>query len=216
MADSTDQTTLTVHLNRTDLHSIEVPESFASADSFVVELDNHGEGTHVHLRLGDAFSGTASIPSSNHYVRPGATTRIPVSVTDPGPTGGTLTIATAYGSETETVDLTIEPNAGKRRVKIDDSLIERSGGGSLGSSGNVEPSRSSRSSNSTSSSPSGRSMSSGSSGSVDGTSTPVLLGAAAVVVLIGIALLFVPTVTAYIGALAVLIGVVAAAYLVLY
>lgn len=213
MADSTDQTTLTVHLNRTDLHSIEAPESFASADSFVVELDNHGEGTHVHLRLGDAFSGTASIPSSNHYVRPGATTRIPVSVTDPGPTGGTLTIATAYGSETETVDLTIEPNAGKRRVKIDDSLIERSGGGSLGSSGNVEPSRSS---GSTSSSPSSRSMSSGSSGSPDETSTPVLLGAAAVVVLIGIALLFVPTVTAYIGALAVLIGVVAAAYLVLY
>ena len=213
MADSTDQTTLTVHLNRTDLHSIEVPESFASADSFVVELDNHGEGTHVHLRLDDAFSGTASIPSSNHYVRPGATTRIPVSVTDPGPTGGTLTIATAYGSETETVDLTIEPNAGKRRVKIDDSLIERSGGGSLGSTGSVEPSRSAAS---TSSSASGRSMSSGSSSSMGGTSTPVLLGAAAVVVLIGIALLFVPTVTAYIGALAVLIGVIAAAYLVLY
>ncbi|RJT03210.1 hypothetical protein [Halococcus sp. IIIV-5B] len=214
VGESSDSTTLTVHLNRTGLHSIDVPESFASADSFVIELENHGEGTHVHLRLDEALSGVASVPSSNHYVRPGATTRIPVSVSDPGPAGGTLTIATAYGSQTETVPLTIEPNAGKRRVKIDESLIERSGSGSLASSGNVESTRS------TASSAPRRTGSTGSSASARSTAgfgTPALLGAAAVVVIVGIVLLFLSDVVAvYIGALAVLVGVIAAAYLVLY
>src|SRR5699024_1554214 len=104
-AESSAATTLQVGLNRADLHSIELPSTFEASESFVIELDNHGEAAHVHLRLDEALSEVASLPTSNHYVRPGATTRVPVSVHDTGPVDGILTIATAYGSQTEDVEL---------------------------------------------------------------------------------------------------------------
>jgi hypothetical protein len=203
MAESTAADTLSIHLNRTDLHAIEVPASFATAESFVIELDNHGEATHVHLRLDDALSEIASLPTSNHYVRPGATTRVPISVHDEGPAGGFLTVATAYGSETEDIEITVEPTAGKERVEIDESLIERSGGG-----GSVESTRSATPTNRTT-----RPASAGIATSID---TSVLLGGAALLILLGIALLFVQGIALYIGALAVIVGFLVAAYLLLY
>ena len=188
--------TLAVHLNRADLHSVELPDSFASSDSFVVELDNHGEATHVHLRLDDALSEIAAIPTSNHYVRPGATVRVPVRVHESGPVTGVLTVATAYGSQSEEVEITVEPTAGKRRVEIDESLIERSDD-SIGSGRTpTQPTRT--------------------TGTPGGLDRSTLLGATALIVLVGIALLFVEGVALYIGAIAVLVGLVVAGYLLLY
>ncbi len=197
MAASTTSETLAIHLNRARLHSIEVPASFETPNSFVIELDNHGEAAHVHLRLDESLSNIASLPTSNHYVRPGAVTRVPVSVHDDGPVGGILTVATAYGSETEDIEIIIEPTAGKKRVEIDESLIERSGGGSV-ESGRTTPTRGT------------------SAGTTTDIDTPVLLGGAALVILIGIVLLFVPGIALYIGAFAVIIGVLVASYLLLY
>lgn len=194
-------TPLTVHLNRVRLHSIELPASFESADSFVVELDNRGEATHVHLRLGSGLSEIASLPTGNHYVRAGAVTRVPISVHDTGPVHGTLTVATAYGSETEEVDVTIEPTAGKKRVEIDESLIERSGG-MRADTANTTPAR-----------PRSRPTAAGTSSGLD---TPLLLGGAAVLVVAGIVLLFVQGVALFVGALAVLAGLLVAGYLLLY
>ena len=188
--------TLAVHLNRADLHSVELPDSFASSDSFVVELDNHGEATHVHLRLDDALSEIAAIPTSNHYVRPGATVRVPVRVHESGPVTGVLTVATAYGSQSEEVEITVEPTAGKRRVDIDESLIERSDDNVGSGRTSTQPTRTT-----------------GTPGSLD---RSTLLGATALIVLVGIALLFVEGVALYVGAFAVLVGLVVAGYLLLY
>ena len=188
--------TLAVHLNRADLHSVELPDSFASSDSFVVELDNHGEATHVHLRLDDALSEIAAIPTSNHYVRPGATVRVPVRVHESGPVTGVLTVATAYGSQSEEVEITVEPTAGKRRVDIDESLIERSDDSVGSGRTSTQPTRT--------------------TGTPGGLDRSTLLGATALIVLVGIALLFVEGVALYVGALAVLVGLVVAGYLLLY
>ena len=188
--------TLAVHLNRADLHSVELPDSFASSDSFVVELDNHGEATHVHLRLDDALSEIAAIPTSNHYVRPGATVRVPVRVHESGPVTGVLTVATAYGSQSEEVEITVEPTAGKRRVDIDESLIERSDDNVGSGRTSTQPTRT--------------------TGTPGGLDRSTLLGATALIVLVGIALLFVEGVALYVGALAVLVGLVVAGYLLLY
>jgi hypothetical protein len=198
MAESTASDTLAIHLNRADLHSIELPTTFASADSFVVELDNHGEATHVHLRLDDALSDIASIPTSNHYVRPGATVRVPIRVHETGPVAGFLTVATAYGSQSEEVEVSIEPTAGKRRVEIDESLIERSDG--IVDTG---PTRTATQ----------QTTAVASTGGLD---RSTLLGGTALLILLGIALLFVESIALYIGSFAVLIGLVVAGYLLLY
>jgi hypothetical protein len=202
MAESTASGTLAVHLNRAELHSIELPGSFASADSFVVELDNHGEATHVHLRLDDALSEIASIPTSNHYVRPGATVRVPIRVSDNGPVTGALTVATAYGSQTEVVEISIEPTAGKERVDIDESLIERA-------DGTVDAGRTRRPTQPTT-------TTTGTAGAPGGLGSSALLGGTALIILLGIALLFVEGIALYIGAFAVLAGLVVAGYLLLY
>jgi hypothetical protein len=199
MAESTASGSLEIHLNRADLHAIEVPASFETAESFVIDLDNHGEATHVHLRLDDALSEIASLPTSNHYVRPGATTRVPITVHDEGPVGGFLTVATAYGSETEDIEINIEPTAGKDPVQIDESLIERSGGGSV---------ESTRPGTTTAQRRSGMEPAT----DID---TSVLLAGAAILILIGIVLLLVGVLT-LLGGLMVVIGLLVAAYLLLY
>lgn len=218
MAESTASGTLSVHLNRAELHAVELPATFASSDSFVVELDNHGEATHVHLRLDDALSEIASIPTSNHYVRPGATVRVPIRVHESGPVTGYLTVATAYGSQTEEVEITVEPTAGKQRVEIDESLIERTDDTVDAGPASPPPQPStggttrSRSSGRTRSSTGGVTRSTG----TGGLGSSGLLGATAVVIILGIALLFVEGIAMYIGAIAVLAGLVVAGYLLLY
>lgn len=199
-AESTASETLTVHLNRGDIHAIEAPASFASSDSFIIELDNHGEASHVHLRLDEALSGVASLPASNHYVRPGAVARVPVSVDDTGPVGGILTVATAYGSESEGIEVTVEPTAGRERVEIDESLVERSGGVESGPRGP----------------PTATAATATAATAATGVDRTTLLGGTALVVVLGIALLFVEGIALYVGALAVLGGVLVAAYLLLY
>ena len=216
MAESTASGTLSVHLNRVELHAVELPATFASSDSFVVELDNHGEATHVHLRLDDALSEIASIPTSNHYVRPGATVRVPIRVHESGPVTGYLTVATAYGSQTEEVEITIEPTAGKQRVEIDESLIERTDdtvdAGPTGPPPQPSTGGATRSGRGARSSTGGVTRSAG----AGGLGSSGLLGATAVVIILGIALLFVEGIAMYIGAIAVLAGLVVAGYLLLY
>lgn len=203
--------TLAVHLNRDSLHAIEAPDSFETADSFVVEVENHGEAAHAHLRLNNGLAEIASLPSGNHYIRTGVVERVPISVRDPGPLTGTLTVATAYGNETRDIEITIEPTAGKQTVEIDESLVQ-------GSDRSSTTTRSSSTTNTTSSgSSSGRSASQRSSSrQSSGLDTPALLGGTALVILIGIGLLFLEGIAMFVGVLAVLGGLVVASYLLLY
>ena len=211
--------TLAVHLNRDRLHSIEAPDSFETADSFVVEIENHGEAAHAHLRLDDGLAEIASLPTGNHYVRTGTVERVPISVRDPGPLTGTLTVATAYGSETHDIEVAVEPAAGKQAVEIDESLIEGSNSTTTRSSGTASTTTSasgtSRSTSSTSSSPPSTTARSG-TGRSSGLETPGLLAGTALVILVGIGLLFLDGPAMFVGTIAVLGGLVVAGYLLLY
>ncbi|WP_195155969.1 DUF7524 family protein [Halococcus agarilyticus] len=208
--------TLAIHLNRDRLHSIEAPDSFATADSFVVEIENHGEAAHAHLRLDDGLGEIASLPTGNHYIRTGAVERVPISVHDPGPLTGTLTVATAYGSETHDIEIAVEPTAGKQAVEIDESLIQGSNTTTARSSGaastTTTASSASRSSTSSSRSTTTRST----AGRSSGLETPGLLAGTALVILIGIGLLFLDGLAMFVGTIAVLGGLVVAGYLLLY
>jgi len=208
--------TLSVHLNRDRLHSIEAPDSFETADSFVVEIENHGEAAHAHLRLDDGLAEIASLPTGNHYVRTGTVERVPISVRDPGPLTGTLTVATAYGSETHDIEVAVEPAAGKQAVEIDESLIEGSDTTTTRSSGTASTTTSaSGTSRSTSSSPPSTTARSG-TGRSSGIETPGLLAGTALVILVGIGLLFLDGPAMFVGTIAVLGGLVVAGYLLLY
>lgn len=115
--------TLPVHVNRTSLHSLEVPERFETDDSFDVRLVNHGEPIHVHLHLDDRLSDVAAIDAPNHHVDRESERRVGVTVTEPGSVLGKLKVVTSYGAETRYVDIDLsEPTASEASVQVDESL----------------------------------------------------------------------------------------------
>ncbi|WP_435197297.1 DUF7524 family protein [Natronomonas sp. EA1] len=110
-------------VNRTGPRSLEVPASFDTADSFIVELRNEGEPTHVHLRPDDALSRAASLDATNYYLDRGDRRRLTVHVAeglDERVTGG-LRIVIAYGAEERTVEVTVGPET-ERQVTVDPAL----------------------------------------------------------------------------------------------
>ena len=116
------------HINRTGIHSLEVPESFDTEGSFVVELRNEGEATHVHLHLDDALSEVANLDAGNHYVAGESSREVRVRVSPGGePVRGKLKVVTAYGAETRYVDVEVEP-ARKGSVAVDPELSKPRGG----------------------------------------------------------------------------------------
>lgn len=102
--------TLVAEINRTNLHSLEVPESFETDGSFEIELRNRGESTHVHLHLDDTLSEIARLEANNHYVRAEGSrrVRIDVDVLEETTVTGRLKIVTAYGAETRYVTVTVD------------------------------------------------------------------------------------------------------------
>lgn len=118
---------LPVHLNRAELHAVEVPDSFETTGSFDLELVNHGTSLHVHLHLDDALSEVAEIDAANHFID-GETQRI-VHVRVDGdeelPVRGKLKVASAYGAQTRYVDIELsEPDFEEETVEVDESLAE--------------------------------------------------------------------------------------------
>lgn len=117
---------LAADLNRTGLHSLEAPDSFETGGSFVVELRNHGEATHVHLNLDDALSSVADVEATNYYVQTDDTRPVEIQVAtldaDDRPIRGKLKIVTAYGSETHHVDVTLDRTREKQPVEVDPDL----------------------------------------------------------------------------------------------
>ncbi|MFB6102632.1 MAG: hypothetical protein ABEJ73_08715 [Haloplanus sp.] len=131
---------LLVELNRGELHDVEAPAEFATSEQFSVELRNHGEAVHVHVRADDALSAVARIDADgNLYVERETTRSVPVTVSAVDePVTGTLEIATGYGAERRTVEVTVEPESDGGDVDVDETLSrppesERdTGGPSLG------------------------------------------------------------------------------------
>lgn len=115
--------TLPVHVNRDQLHGLEVPNEVEVRGSFDVVLQNHGESVHVHLHLDDDLSDIATLSANNHHVASDSTRRITVDVSGSGPVRGKLKVATAYGATTRYVDVILtEPEPEPRDVAVDESL----------------------------------------------------------------------------------------------
>jgi len=115
---------LLVDLNRGELHDVEAPSAFATAEPFSIELRNHGEAVHVHVRADDALSAVARIDADgNLFVERDTTRSVPVGVSDvDSPVTGTLEITTGYGSETSSVEVTVDPDDDGGEVDVDETL----------------------------------------------------------------------------------------------
>ncbi|WP_330632584.1 DUF7524 family protein [Halocatena halophila] len=129
------QGTLTVDVNPDGMHTLDVPESFATDGSFTVELRNHGESTHVYLNLDSTLSEIAQLDATNYYIESGESVSITIPMTAEVPQEGQLTVATAYGSEKRLVRIDAQPaSPSNTAVNVDSSLAstrtQRTNGGS--------------------------------------------------------------------------------------
>jgi hypothetical protein len=118
---------LLVHINREELHSLEVPESFETDDSFDIRLVNHGQPLHVHLHLDDPLSERAEIEAVNHYVEGERRVRVESNTDDLGESAyvGKLKIASGYGATTRWIDIELtEPHEKANSMDIDESLAK--------------------------------------------------------------------------------------------
>jgi hypothetical protein len=130
VTDTTDR--LVVDINRDGARSLAVPESVTVDRSFVVDLQNHGMATHVHLHLDDALSDVARLSNANHHVPSEGGRRVRVDILEPDdgdytPVSGKLKVAIAYGQETRFVDLTVDLSS-HEPVSVDADLAEPRGG----------------------------------------------------------------------------------------
>ena len=119
--------TLGVAVNKNGLHTLEVQESFESDGPFVVELENHGEATHVHINLDDRLSEVARVGATNHYVEAGESRRIDIEVRDPEEwpndlVRGKLKVVVAHGQETHYVDVVLDRTERSGPVEVDPEL----------------------------------------------------------------------------------------------
>jgi hypothetical protein len=121
--------TLPVHVSREELHSLGVPPSFETTGSFDIRLINHGESLHVHLHLDDDLTDVAELDAGNHYVEGDSERRVRVTVDTARIEGdellGKLKVASAYGSETRWIDVTVrKPDPEANTVQVDESLAK--------------------------------------------------------------------------------------------
>jgi len=119
--------TLPVVINRDAVHEIAIgTEEFETDRSFIVEIENAGQATHVHLSLDDDLSRAASVDGGgNYFVEAGAVYRVRVSVDgEAAPTTGRLSVVTGYGAQRAHVAVTISetPPTREPRVEVDERL----------------------------------------------------------------------------------------------
>ncbi|QGN06400.1 hypothetical protein Hrd1104_03210 [Halorhabdus sp. CBA1104] len=114
---------LPVHVNREQLHDLGVPPSYETTGTFPIRLINHGEPSHVHLHLDDSLSDVARLEATNHYVDGNHERFVTVSVQDGVTQRGKLKIVSGYGATTRYVDIVLtEPEEANGSVTVDESL----------------------------------------------------------------------------------------------
>ncbi|GEM_PF-1627679 len=119
--------TLPVVINRDAVHEIAIgTETFETDRSFIVEIENAGQATHVHLSLDDDLSRAATIDGGgNYFVEAGSVYRVRVSVDrDAAPTTGRLSVVTGYGAQRAHAAVTVSetPPTREPRVAVDERL----------------------------------------------------------------------------------------------
>lgn len=117
---------LSVHLNRGRHRAIEAPASFVADGPFDVAIENHGDGSHVHVQLDEALSGVARLRDGSKYVGSSATGHVRIDTRQvEEPVTGELTISVGYGAQTETVEVRVEPSrAAGYGIDVDERLAE--------------------------------------------------------------------------------------------
>ncbi|MBP1985639.1 DUF7524 family protein [Halolamina salifodinae] len=119
---------LSVHLNRGRPRGIDAPASFVADESFDVAIENHGDGSHVHVQLDEALSAVARIRDGDAFVGSGATGHVRVDTREvEEPVSGELTISVGYGAETTAVNVRVEPSEAEGYslgVDVDERLAE--------------------------------------------------------------------------------------------
>lgn len=119
---------LSVHLNRGGPRGIDAPASFVADESFDVAVENHGDGSRVHVQLDEALSAAARIRDGDAFVGSGATGHVRVETRQvEEPVSGTLTISVGYGAESTAVNVRIEPEGTNEYglgVDVDERLAE--------------------------------------------------------------------------------------------
>jgi hypothetical protein len=120
---------LPVELNRDRRHEIRVAERYEADGPFSVDLRNHGDGVHVHVNVDGDLAEVARVAETNHYVEDEASASVRVEV-DPvdDPVTGRLRLATGYGNQETTVEVTVTPFEGEDRVPVGEDLGTPSGG----------------------------------------------------------------------------------------
>lgn len=100
---------LVVHVNRGDHYSLE-PEAagFEAGGSFLLRLENHGAGCHLHLTFhGDLVPG-AGLEDDNPYLEEEGELEVPVHVAgDVRSARGSIEIVTGYGQVSTTVEVEV-------------------------------------------------------------------------------------------------------------
>lgn len=100
---------LVVHLNAPELYDVEPASGeLRTGGEFAVELRNHGQPVHVHLRPDDALSRVTAVEGTNHYVEAESAlvVEVPVAAGAVG-TSGRLDIVTGYGKGSAGVTVTV-------------------------------------------------------------------------------------------------------------
>ncbi|MFB6081778.1 MAG: hypothetical protein ABEJ67_03050 [Halanaeroarchaeum sp.] len=114
---------LRVHVNRDGVKTVSSEASRIEVDGpFDLELQNHGQPAHVHVRMDDALAAVANLPDPNWYVEADEMATVAIDVESLDEVAGTLTIATGYGAAKTTVDVLVA--AGSGGVQVDESLTK--------------------------------------------------------------------------------------------
>lgn len=116
---------ITVHVNRSTGGTIEVERPTVETDrSFELSVVNHGDPVHLHVKPSEELADTVSIQETNRYVDADRTITVPVSVAGhTGPVTGRLELATRFGANAASIEVTLTGGVGdERRVEIDDRL----------------------------------------------------------------------------------------------
>ncbi len=118
---------LPVHVNRQEIHSLEVPATFEADGSFDLVMINHGESSHLHLHLDDELSEVARIEATNHYVEGDSRRAVRFHVNEEAltadPIRGRLKVASGYGAKTRWIDVElVSPEESGGSVRVDESL----------------------------------------------------------------------------------------------
>lgn len=117
---------LVVDLNGAELYDVEPAvgrlETTGTAE---VELRNHGQPVHVHLRPDDELAALAGVEGSNHYVEDGTALVVELPLDGaPVGSGGDLEIVTGYGKGAATAEIrVVDPEADD--VDVDEDLGHR-------------------------------------------------------------------------------------------